>query len=119
MDNYNVLCTDNYDSLYNVNKILVKPGLECLYKKFSKKLNKYLLKKYPEYYAGLQLYESNKYCNEFYVIARYNDVCGIYQAITKIRNDIERIYNNVWDSSVKRTSIFAFSNYKRVIPPED
>lgn len=58
--------------LYNVNKIIVEPGLECDYIEFSRDLNNYLLSKYSRYYAGLQLYQNNDTPNVFYVVAPTN-----------------------------------------------
>ncbi|MBW6409651.1 hypothetical protein [Clostridium weizhouense] len=107
---------NNYNALYNVNEIVVKPELEDSYKKFSKKLNNYLLKKYNKYYAGLQLYESNEYYNRFFVVARYKDVCGLYKVITKIVKDIENIYDKIWGCYVQRMPIFSFLDYTKVIP---
>lgn len=94
--------------LYNVNKIVVRPGLESAYIRFSKALNRFLLRRFSTFYAGLQLYQNNSRCNEFYVIASYNDVPGINEAATRIGNLISRIYDRVWGCSVVRTSIFSF-----------
>lgn len=99
---------------YNVNEIIVSPGLESSYIKFSKSLNKYLLRNYPRYYAGLQLYQDSSISNVFHVVASYYDVPGVYKAATSIGDDISCIYDKVWGSSVERTSLFSFLSSKRI-----
>lgn len=101
--------------LYNVNEIVVKPGLECSYIEFSNKLNKYLICRYGKYYLGLQLYESKDNPCVFYVVASYRDIPCVYKAAPKIGNDISDIYDECWGDSVKRNSILSFVNCKRVI----
>lgn len=100
---------------YNVNRIVVRPGLESSYIDFSKSLNRYLLKEYPRYYAGLQLYQDNSISNIFYVVASYYDVPGVYKAAKLIGDDISCIYDKKWGSSVERTSLFSFLNCKRIL----
>lgn len=103
------------DVLYNVNSILVTPCLVNDYIQFSNQLNQYLIKKYGRYYIGLQLYEDNNVCNSFYVIASYRNIPGLYEAIKVISNDISNIYEKVWGDKVERTSVFSFTNYKKII----
>ncbi|KNY29432.1 hypothetical protein [Pseudobacteroides cellulosolvens] len=104
--------------LYNVNEINVQPGLENSYAKFSHKLNEYLKAKYGEYYIGLELYKNKKKSTKFFVVASYKDKRGIENAAEVIGDDIRRIYDKVWGDKVKRTSIFAFVDYTRLIPPQ-
>lgn len=104
--------------LYNVNEITVEPGLQRVYIKFSHILNEYLKRKYPRYYICLELYQGQEDNTRFYVVASYNNVEGIYEAIVKIGDDISRIYDAVWGSSVTRNSVFSFSTYNRRIPPK-
>ena len=108
----------NYvDILYNINENIVDLGLEKSYKEFSCDLNNYLLKKYGEYYLGLQLYESNEKQNHFYVVASYDNDFGLDWIIGDIQKDIYNIYNNKWSDSVKRISVFSFTSTTRFIPP--
>ncbi|MDP4180111.1 MAG: hypothetical protein Q8942_03355 [Bacillota bacterium] len=104
--------------LYNVNEIIVEPGLEESYMRFSRRLNKYLKRKYGDYYIRLQLYENKNESIKFFVIASYKDKEGVEDAAAIIGDDIKRIYDKVWGNRVKRTSIFAFIDYLRVIPPQ-
>lgn len=105
------------DILYNVNEIIVEPGLECSYRKFSFELNNYLLEKYGEYYLGLQLYESDEDPIYFYVVAAYENKCGLDCIIGHIQDDISNIYDWKWGNTVIRNSVFSFTTATRVIPP--
>jgi hypothetical protein len=104
--------------LHNVNEINVQPGLERSYIKFSNKLNEYLKERYGDYYIGLQLYRNKKVGTRFFVIASYRDKCGIESAAKVIGGDISRIYQRIWGDKVRRTSIFSFAGYRRLIPPQ-
>lgn len=107
-----------FSPLYNVNQINVRPGLERSYEEFSNKLNEYLKRKYGDYYIGLQLYRNKKVRTKFFVIASYKDKCGIEKAAEVVGDDVRQIYDRVWGDRVKRTSVFAFVDYKRLIPPQ-
>lgn len=109
----------DYSPLYNVNKIIVQRGSEKEYIKFSKKLNEYLKEKYNKYYVGLQLYQNNIDPTLFYIIAAYKDVRGIKIAAVGIGNKISEIYDKVWGDKVQRVSVFKFSDYTRIIPPQE
>jgi hypothetical protein len=104
----------NKNLFYNVNEIIVRPGLESSYIDFSKELNSYLLKEYSRYYAGLQLYQDNSISNVFHVIASYYDVPGVYKVAPLIGDNISCIYDKVWGSSVERNSLFSFLNSNRI-----
>ena len=101
--------------LYNVNKVIVEPSLECSYIDFSKHLNEYLLSKYNKYYAGLQLYQNNDRPTVFYVVASYKCVPGLFKVAPLIGNQISKIYDRVWDNTVKRISVFSFLTSTRVL----
>ncbi|MGG7178532.1 hypothetical protein ACQPU1_13100 [Clostridium paraputrificum] len=105
----------NKNILYNVNTIMVEPGLECSYIDFSKDLNEYLLSKYSKYYAGLQLYQNNDSPNIFYVVASYKCVPGLFKIAPLIGNQISKIYDRVWGNTVERTSVFSFLTSTRII----
>lgn len=105
------------DILYNVNEIIVDPGLEESYKEFSYELNNYLLNKYGEYYLGLQLYENNDNPTYFNVVAAYKNAFGLDCIIDDIQEDISNIYDCVWDDTVIRNSVFSFTTSTRIIPP--
>ncbi|RDY26398.1 hypothetical protein CHL78_013765 [Romboutsia weinsteinii] len=107
------MCADNV--FYNVNKIVVVQGFECSYIDFSRELNEYLLRNYPGYYLGLQLYQDNCNCNLFHVVATYNNICGVYEAARFIGNDINSIYERIWGECVDRTSVFSFLTSTRVV----
>lgn len=100
--------------LFNVDKIFVRPCYIASYIKFSRELDEYLLCKYPEFYAGLQLYQSKEEESRFTVIAAYYNVPGIYIKIEKICEDIEEIYKDVWRNNIKRECIFTFRNNIRI-----
>lgn len=105
------------DILYNVNEIIVDPGLECSYREFSFELNNYLLEKYGEYYLGLQLYESDENPTYFHVVAAYENKYGLDWIIGDIQDDISNIYDCEWGDTVIRNSVFSFTTSTRVIPP--
>ena len=105
---------DFYNLLFNVNQINVTPNCINEYIKFSHELNHYLSCKYPEYYAGLQLYQSNTNRCCFTVIAAYYDVPNVYEKSKMIGDEISTIYDCVWGCKVKRSSIFTFRDNCRI-----
>ncbi|HCL02055.1 MAG TPA: hypothetical protein DHW61_06490 [Lachnoclostridium phytofermentans] len=106
---------DFYNLLFNVDKIFVRPCYIDAYIKFSHELNEYLFCKYPEFYAGLQLYQSKEEESRFTVITAYYDVRNIYREIEKICKDIDEIYKDVWRDNIRRECIFTFCNNIRII----
>lgn len=100
--------------LLNINGIFVRPYYVDDYIKFSYELDEYLCSKYPEFYAGLQLYQSKEDKSCFTVVAAYYDVPCICKEVRKIREDIEEIYNDIWRNNLKRISILYFCDELRI-----
>lgn len=101
--------------LYNVNRNITKPGLECSYIDFVEELDEYLLSTYPKHYLGLQLYQDDYISNIFHVIASYNDVPGLYQVGPSISDYISNLYDSVWGNSVERTSVFSYLTSQKIL----
>jgi hypothetical protein len=100
--------------LYNVNRILVDPDDIDEYITFSAELDQYLRRNYNGYYAGLQLYRSKKNRCEFFVVARYNDIFGLDNAVRAIQQIIKKQYKETFGDSVTRENVFSFLNAKRI-----
>ncbi len=94
--------------LFNVNEIFVRPCFIGDYIKFSRELDEYLCCKYPEFYAGLQLYQSKEDKCRFTVVAAYYESPHICKEAKKIGEDIAEIYKDIWRNNIKRVSILSF-----------
>lgn len=105
------------DVLYNVNQVDIPKRQQINYKRFTYKLNRFLQFLFPRYYITLQLYQSVTNANRYYVIASYRNLPGLYDITPFIQEVIDRIYNHIWGSSVKRVGIFSYVSAERVIPP--
>ncbi|WP_049762306.1 hypothetical protein [Lachnoclostridium phytofermentans] len=101
--------------LLNMDRIFVRPCYINAYIKFSHELNEYLFCKYPEFYAGLQLYQSKEEKSRFTVFTAYYEVPNIYKEIEKICEDIDEIYKDVWRNNIKRECIFSFRDNIRIL----
>lgn len=105
------------DILYIVYLIDVPTKAQKSYTNFSTQLNYYLLKKYPKYYLGSQLYQDKSNLSKFYIVASYKNVTGLFGIINLIQEDISNYYLYTWGDTIKRYSLFSFINSTRLIPP--
>lgn len=107
------ITSNNCKWLYNVNYIVVNPTIRVKYLRFIDFLDKYLLKKYGKYYEGLQLYEGTA-PNSFYVIARYNNIRGVYRKAIIIGDFISNLYTRIFGTDVTRTNVVSFTVNRRL-----
>ncbi len=101
--------------LLNVDEIFVRPCFVDDYIKFSHELDEYLCCKYSEFYAGLQLYQSQEDKCRFTIVMAFYEVPCICHEVEKIMKDIDEIYKETWRNNIKRVCILSFLEEKRII----
>ncbi len=97
--------------LYDVSMSYVESGWEDRYLALVKKIDENLQAKYPEYFAGLEVYQNGPM--NFVVVAVYFDVEGVENVLAEILSYVNREYKLEVGHNVRRKQILKFDRSKK------
>lgn len=104
--------SENCNHLYDVSMSYVNAGWQDRYCALVKHIDAYLKENYREFFADLQLYQTGPM--NYVVVAVYNDVPGVAEALPKILTYVNGEYRQTVGHNVRRKQILKFDLAKKL-----